>query len=184
MYSTPAATETNPSQLPAAAVRQEGMSATARRNPPNRGSTNWSTHITTVTLGTAMADQPATLKKPFSICGNHHVNNARRALGKPYRPLAEYLKLRLGTSRRYIEQFEQLAAQYALARGYDGVICGHIHRASLQRIHGTLYGICGDWVESCSALIESERGELQLLRWPNEQGAALPDAPALLPDAA
>jgi hypothetical protein len=47
-----------------------------------------------------------------------------------------------------------------------------------------LYGNCGDWVESCSALIESERGELQLLRWPNEQGAVLPHAAALLPDAA
>ena len=120
----------------------------------------------------------------LTVAANHHVNNVRRALGKPYWPLAEYLKLRVGTSRRYIEQFEQLAAHYALAHGYDGVICGHIHRASLQRIDGTLYANCGDWVESCSALIESERGELQLLRWPNQQGVVLPDAPALLPDAA
>ena len=99
---------------------------------------------------------------------SHSVNNVRRALGKPYWPLAERLKLSIGTSLRYIEQFEQHAAAYARHLGYDGVVCGHIHRANLCHIAGTLYGNTGDWVESCSALIESARGELQLLRWGHE----------------
>jgi UDP-2,3-diacylglucosamine pyrophosphatase LpxH len=97
---------------------------------------------------------------------SHSVNNVRRALGKPYWPLAERLKLSIGTSLRYIEQFEQHAAAHARHLGYDGVVCGHIHRANLCRIAGTLYGNTGDWVESCTALIESERGVLELLRWP------------------
>ena len=92
-------------------------------------------------------------------------------LGKPYWPLAERLKLQFGASVRYIEQFEQLAAPSRAAQGYDGVVCGHIHRANLRHIDGTLYGNSGDWVETCSALIESEHGELQLLRWPNAAAA-------------
>ena len=98
---------------------------------------------------------------------NHQVNNVRRALGRPYWPLTERLKLSIGTSLRYIEQFEQLAARHAAKFGYDGVVCGHIHRANLRHIAGTLYCNTGDWVESCTALIESPRGQLELLRWPS-----------------
>jgi UDP-2,3-diacylglucosamine pyrophosphatase LpxH len=115
---------------------------------------------------------------------SHRLNNLRRALGKPYWPLAEHLKLRIGTSRRYIEQFEQLVARHAHIQGYDGVVCGHIHRARLCRIDGTLYANSGDWVESCSALLESERGELQLVRWPHLAPVAPRLASALLADAA
>jgi len=115
---------------------------------------------------------------------SHKVNNLRRALGKPYWSFTERLKLSLAVSARYIEQFEQLAAEHARTRGYDGVVCGHIHRANLCQIGGTLYGNTGDWVESCSAIIESERGELQLLRWPQAPQPALSPIPPLLADAA
>jgi UDP-2,3-diacylglucosamine pyrophosphatase LpxH len=64
------------------------------------------------------------------------------------------------------------------------VVCGHIHRANLRRIAGTLYANTGDWVESCTALLESERGELELLRWPHPWPAALRSAAALAADAA
>jgi UDP-2,3-diacylglucosamine pyrophosphatase LpxH len=97
---------------------------------------------------------------------SHTLNNLRRLIGRPYWPFAERLKLSIGPSLRYIEQFERLAVRQAAAQGYDGVICGHIHRANLCRIGPVLYGNSGDWVETCSALIESERGELKLLRWP------------------
>ncbi|HYL03804.1 MAG TPA: UDP-2,3-diacylglucosamine diphosphatase, partial [Steroidobacteraceae bacterium] len=69
---------------------------------------------------------------------NHRVNNLRRRLGLAYWPLTEALKLGIGTSLRYIKQFEQLAAEYARVRGYDGVVCGHIHRPHLTRLGGTL----------------------------------------------
>ncbi|MBV8784931.1 MAG: UDP-2,3-diacylglucosamine diphosphatase [Gammaproteobacteria bacterium] len=95
---------------------------------------------------------------------SHAVNNVRRALGRPYWALTESLKLGIPTSARYIEQFENLAARHARELGYDGVVCGHIHRANLRRIEGTLYANTGDWVESCSALVESEQGELSLVR--------------------
>jgi UDP-2,3-diacylglucosamine pyrophosphatase LpxH len=97
---------------------------------------------------------------------SHFVNNVRRRFGRPYWPLTEHLKLGIGVSARYIQHFEELAAAHARAQGYEGVVCGHIHRANLREIGGTLYANTGDWVESCSALTESEHGELTLLRWP------------------
>jgi UDP-2,3-diacylglucosamine pyrophosphatase LpxH len=115
---------------------------------------------------------------------SHRVNNLRRAVGRPYWPLTERLKLSIGPSVRYIEQFEQHAAQHARSQGYDGVVCGHIHRANLRHIAGTLYCNTGDWVESCTALVESERGELELLRWPHPRSAPLRSAAALAADAA
>lgn len=115
---------------------------------------------------------------------SHQLNDARRLFGRPYYPLTERIKLRIGTSVRYIEQFEQLAAARARTEGYDGVVCGHIHRANLRRIQGTLYCNSGDWVESCSALAESESGELTLLRWPHTLQLARRTPPQLVADAA
>jgi len=119
-----------------------------------------------------------------TILLNHGVNDLRRVLGRPYWSLAECVKLSIGTSLRYIEKFEQLAAQHAHENGYDGVVCGHIHRANLKRIGGAIYGNTGDWVESCTALLENEDGELELLRWPLTQPAVLRSASALAPRAA
>ncbi len=104
---------------------------------------------------------------------NHRVNDLRRLFGMPYRPQTEKLKSSVGTSARFIQRFETVASTQAREQGYDGVICGHIHRANLCRIDGTFYANTGDWVESCSALVETRAGEMQLLRWPH---AAVPRA--------
>ena len=89
-------------------------------------------------------------------------------------------------SRRFNEDLERVAAGHARAQGYDGVVCGHIHRANLRHIDSTLYCNTGDWVESCSALIEAPGGELQLLRWPHAAAAAAArrTAAGLIADAA
>jgi UDP-2,3-diacylglucosamine pyrophosphatase LpxH len=64
-------------------------------------------------------------------------------------------------------------------------VCGHIHRANLRHIGGTLYCNTGDWVESCTALIENPQGQLELLRWPRQWAAAArPAAPEPMADAA
>ena len=76
------------------------------------------------------------------------------------------------------------SASHARAQGYDGVVCGHIHRANLREIEGTLYCNTGDWVESCSALIERTNGELQLLRWPHGAELARRSEAPLVADAA
>jgi len=114
---------------------------------------------------------------------NHRVNDLRRALGRPYLPLAERLKLSIGTSVRFIQRFESIAVNHARSHGYDGIVCGHIHRARLCSIEGTMYCNTGDWVESCSALIEETSGELRLHRWSQRAAHANRAAP-LLADAA
>src|ERR1700722_663520 len=119
-----------------------------------------------------------------TVGASHWINNVRRRLGKPYWPLTEHLKLSLGVSARYILKFEEHAAAHARAEGYDGVVCGHIHRANLRHIAGTLYANTGDWVESCSALTESASGELALLRWPHTRGATTRSGARLLVDPA
>jgi UDP-2,3-diacylglucosamine pyrophosphatase LpxH len=64
------------------------------------------------------------------------------------------------------------------------MVCGHIHRANLREIDGTLYCNTGDWVESCSALVERLNGQLQLLRWPHGPALAQRSEAPLLADAA
>ena len=74
--------------------------------------------------------------------------------------------------------FEVAVAQAARAQGHDGVVCGHIHRAEMRDINGTLYCNDGDWVESRSALVEHHDGRLELVYWNGEQTSpALVQAP-------
>ncbi len=115
---------------------------------------------------------------------NHSINGLRRLFARPYRPVTEHLKLALPTSARHIARFEQAALQHAVARGYDGVICGHIHRAALRGAEGGIYCNTGDWVESCSALIEDRHGRLELRRWPQGASQTLHPGRMPVPDAA
>jgi UDP-2,3-diacylglucosamine pyrophosphatase LpxH len=98
----------------------------------------------------------------FMMRINRGVNFFRRLLGLRYWSLATYVKLRLGNAVRYVQAFEVAAAQAARRRNLHGVICGHIHRAAVRDIDGIVYCNDGDWVESCSALVESMNGELSL----------------------
>ena len=98
----------------------------------------------------------------FTLRLNRYVNAARRLLGLPYWSFATYLKLRLKNAVQYVAAFEVAAAQAARQRGLDGIVCGHIHRAGVSEIDGVLYCNDGDWVESCTALVEENNGQLSL----------------------
>jgi UDP-2,3-diacylglucosamine pyrophosphatase LpxH len=101
----------------------------------------------------------------FALWLNHPLNWVRRHLGLGYWSLSAYLKYRVKKAVAFIGAFEEAVANEARRRGADGVICGHIHHASDRIFHGTHYLNCGDWVESCTAVIETLEGELQILRW-------------------
>lgn len=90
----------------------------------------------------------------------------RKLFGLKFWSLATYIKENVGQAKKTIEKFEEAAASEARQRGLDGVVCGHIHKATLREIDGTLYCNDGDWTESCSALVEHFDGQLQLLHWP------------------
>ena len=65
----------------------------------------------------------------------------------------------------FISDFEDGIAHECVKRGYDGVVCGHIHHAEIRDVKGIEYHNCGDWVESCTALIEHQDGRIELYRW-------------------
>ena len=66
---------------------------------------------------------------------------------------------------QFISNFEQAVAYETARLGVDGVVCGHIHRPEITKLNNIIYCNCGDWVESCSALVEHHDGSLELLRW-------------------
>ena len=96
---------------------------------------------------------------------NRHLNRLRARLGMPYWSLSAYLKHRVKTALNYVTGFEVAVAQEAKRRGHQGVVCGHIHRAEMREINGTLYCNDGDWVESRTALVEHIDGRLELVHW-------------------
>jgi UDP-2,3-diacylglucosamine pyrophosphatase LpxH len=101
----------------------------------------------------------------FTLRLNRWFNHARAKLGLPYWSLAQFLKHRVKNAVGYITQFEEALAHEARRRGFDGVICGHIHKAEIRDIGGIRYCNDGDWVESLTALVELENGELRIIDW-------------------
>ena len=98
---------------------------------------------------------------------------ARRQIGVPgYWSLAGYAKRRIKTAVSFIFDFEASVVRYARERGFDGVICGHIHAAALKQLDGVTYVNCGDWVDSCTAIMEHEDGRLELVEWGAQPAAA------------
>lgn len=96
---------------------------------------------------------------------NRVVNGARQRMGLPYWSLAAYLKSKVKNAGPSIDKFERAAAAEAKRRGFDGIVCGHIHTAALKLIDGVLYCNDGDWMESCTAMVEDDQGRFSLLQW-------------------
>lgn len=100
---------------------------------------------------------------------NNKFNWIRRRLGFGYWSLSNYLKYQVKTAVDFIFQFEKNLAVYCRKRGYDGVICGHIHHAEIKDIDGIIYMNDGDWVESCTALVEHHDGRWEIITWTQER---------------
>jgi UDP-2,3-diacylglucosamine pyrophosphatase LpxH len=91
------------------------------------------------------------------------VNRRRLQRGQAYWPLAGALKRRSERARRYMDRYRDLAVATGRRLGVDGVVCGHIHRAENSDLDGFVYLNTGDWVESCTAVVEHRDGRLELL---------------------
>ncbi|MFV0622467.1 UDP-2,3-diacylglucosamine diphosphatase [Sphingomonas sp. ac-8] len=92
-------------------------------------------------------------------------NAGRRRMGLPYWSLSAYAKHRVKNAVSFISRFEETVAHAAAERGVDGVVCGHIHTAEIRRIGDVTYYNDGDWVESCTALVEHADGRMALIDW-------------------
>ena len=99
------------------------------------------------------------------IATNTLFNRVRRRMGFGYWSLSAFLKTKVKNALQFVENFEAAVADEARRRGVDGVICGHIHKAEMRDIDGIAYINDGDWVESCSALVEHADGRLEILEW-------------------
>ncbi|MBW3467092.1 UDP-2,3-diacylglucosamine diphosphatase [Arthrospiribacter ruber] len=99
----------------------------------------------------------------FLLWLNRQVNYHRRKRGLPYFSLSQYIKGKVKSAVSYIDQYEEELAKMAVAKGCDGIICGHIHKAENRNIDGIHYLNSGDWVETMSALAEDLEGNWQLI---------------------
>jgi UDP-2,3-diacylglucosamine pyrophosphatase LpxH len=97
---------------------------------------------------------------------NKWFNAVRHRLGMGYWSLSQYLKHKVKKAVNFITEFEHAVVGEARRRGYQGVVCGHIHKAEMREVDGLLYCNDGDWVESLTALVETLDGHLELVHWP------------------
>lgn len=106
-------------------------------------------------------------------------NRARRLWDGRYWSLSNWAKQQVKRAVNYISDYEQVLTEEARRGGYDGIICGHIHSANMRRIGEMEYVNTGDWVESCTAVVEHSDGSLHLIDWAatlREQTLSLPRA--------
>ena len=111
----------------------------------------------------------------FILTLNSRFNWLRHRLGFGYWSLSLYLKQRVKRALDFIFQFERNLAAYCKKRGFDGVICGHIHHAEIKEIDGVVYMNDGDWVESMTALVEHHNGSWEILTWTQEKDDVVDD---------
>jgi UDP-2,3-diacylglucosamine pyrophosphatase LpxH len=107
------------------------------------------------------------------------VNMVRRRLKLPYWSLASHMKRKVKNAVQYVCNYEEALANEARARGLDGIVCGHIHCAEIRRIGDMTYYNDGDWVESCTALVEDNEGAMRIVDWVRENDPAVESQPAM-----
>lgn len=100
-----------------------------------------------------------------AITINTSFNWVRRKLGFSYWSLSAWAKFQVKQAVNFVGAFEQALVSEAKRRQVDGVICGHIHHAAMHDKYGITYLNCGDWVESCTALVETFDGRFEIIRW-------------------
>ena len=101
----------------------------------------------------------------FALTLNTYFNKIRRWLNMPYWSLSAYLKAQVKNAVSAIGKFEDAVAKEAERRGVQAVLCGHIHTAANKQFDDIEYYNSGDWVESCTAILEHYSGEMELVTW-------------------
>jgi UDP-2,3-diacylglucosamine pyrophosphatase LpxH len=118
----------------------------------------------------------------FILYLNGKFNWIRHKMGFGYWSLSKYLKYKVKKAVDFMFQFERNLADYCKKRGFDGVICGHIHHAEIKEINGVMYMNDGDWVESCTALVEHHSGTWEIVTWTKEKDDVVIDISSSTPE--
>jgi hypothetical protein len=101
----------------------------------------------------------------LTISLNVIVNKVRHILKLPYWSLSAWAKYKVKQAVNFIGDYEENLSLYAASKNVQGIICGHIHHANIRAIADTTYMNCGDWVESCTALVEHTDGRWEIINW-------------------
>lgn len=96
---------------------------------------------------------------------NTSINWFRSKLKLKYWSFADFCKRNLKSSLKFMTRFEVEASNFARGKGYDGVICGHIHNCKIKDYAGISYMNSGDWVDCCTAIVETKEGDFKLITW-------------------
>ena len=99
------------------------------------------------------------------LVANIWFNAVRRRFKMPYWSLSAHMKKKVKNAVQFVFQFEEAVAHEAQLRGLDGVVCGHIHTAEIRQFANITYYNDGDWVESCTALVEAADGQMSIIDW-------------------
>ena len=101
----------------------------------------------------------------FLLCLNPAINLVRRRFGLGYWSLSAFAKQRVKDAVSFIGRFEEEIVRYAKKFSVDAVLCGHIHSAAIRQFGAVTYYNCGDWVETCSALVEERDGKVNMVNY-------------------
>lgn len=93
------------------------------------------------------------------------ISKIRQKFDLPHWSLSSYLKYKVKESVSFIGNYEETLSNYVRSKNLDGIVCGHIHHANIRDIDGITYMNCGDWVESCTALVEHLDGTFEIIYW-------------------
>jgi UDP-2,3-diacylglucosamine pyrophosphatase LpxH len=112
---------------------------------------------------------------------NRFLNRLRSHLGYGYWSLSAWLKHKVKRAVNYIGEYEDALAHHCRKNGYQGVVCGHIHHAEITDFDGVTYMNCGDWVESCTALVEDDQGRFQIIDWTTDSELLVNESSTVVP---
>src|SRR5437667_7798939 len=101
----------------------------------------------------------------FLLSLNPLINFVRRRFGLGYWSLSAFAKQHVKDAVSFIGRFEEEIVHYAQKFSVDAVLCGHIHSAAIRQFGAITYYNCGDWVESCSALVEEKDGKVSMVNY-------------------
>ena len=104
---------------------------------------------------------------------NRLYNTLRAKYGYGYWSLAGFIKTHIPQAKSYIRDYEESVSHAAEKQGFDGVVCGHIHHPACKRLGDIDYYNTGDWVDSCTAIAEDQKGEMRLITWHQKRSKQL-----------
>ena len=100
---------------------------------------------------------------------NSIFNWFRKKLGLKYFSLSQKIKNNVKDAIKFIENYEDCIIKHTKSNNCSAVISGHIHNAEIKLIDNIVYMNTGDFVESCTAIVEDYEGNFSLLKYQDNE---------------